>query len=92
MDLKELKRKGKTLKPIINLGKSGITDQLVIHIQKVLKQKKLIKIKINRSALEEKDKKEILNEILEKTGAKLVDFVGFNAVLCKKPSSSEKKE
>ena len=55
-------------------------------------RKNIIKIKINRSALENKDKKAIINDILEKTGAKLVDFVGFNAVLCKKPYLLGKKE
>ncbi|MBR9690457.1 RNA-binding protein [Candidatus Woesearchaeota archaeon] len=84
MNLKELKKKGRLLKPIINIGKKGVTDELIIEIKKALKNKKLIKIKLNKSALEEKDKNDILDEIIKKTDAYIISFVGFNAVLHKK--------
>ena len=83
-NLIELRKKAKTLKPIINIGKNGITDGLLIEIERMLKKKKMIKIKINRGAMEEKEKKEIAKELLIKTKAELVDFVGFNITLYKK--------
>ena len=84
MNLKDLKSKGKQLKPIINIGKSGITESQISHIKKTLKKKKLIKIRFNRSALEEKDKVDVLKEILNKTGSVQIDFIGFNAIIYKK--------
>lgn len=80
----ELRRKARAMQPILNIGKNGITDSLILEIEKVLKARKLVKIKLNRSAIEDKDKKEIVKEIVARTGAELIDFVGFNIVLYKK--------
>jgi len=80
----ELKRKARALQPILHIGKNGLTDTLILEIEKTIKKKKLIKIKINKGALENKEKKEIVNELVAKTGAELIDFVGFNVVLYKK--------
>lgn len=82
-DLIELRKKSRELKPIINIGKNGLTEGLLQEIERTLKKKKLIKIKINRSALDAKEKKEIAKDILIKTKAELVDFVGFNITLYK---------
>ena len=80
----ELRKKARAMQPILNIGKNGVTDSLILEIEKTLKAKKLVKIKINKSALEEKDKKDIVKEIVTRTGAELIDFVGFNIVLYKK--------
>ena len=80
----ELRKKARSLKPIINVGKNGLTETLILEIEKTLKQKKLLKIKLNKGSLENSDKKEIVKLLLEKTGAELIDFVGFNVVLYKK--------
>lgn len=83
INLKELKKQGKSLKPIINIGKNGITDPQIEHIKRIILKKKLIKIKFNRSAIEEKEKNIILTELINKTNAVLIDFIGFNAVIYK---------
>lgn len=90
-NLIELRKKARTLKPIINIGKNGLTEGLLQEIDRMLKKKKLIKIKINRSALDAKEKKEIAKDILIKTKAELVDFVGFNITLYKKNHYSNDK-
>ena len=92
MNMKELRTKGRLLKPVINIGKSGITGSQIIHIKRILKKKKLIKIKFNRSALEDKDKRELLSELLEKTSAHLIDFTGFNALICDDVNPDETKQ
>jgi RNA-binding protein len=79
----DLRKKAKALTPILHIGKNGITDSLILEIEKTLKKKKLVKIKINKGALDGRDRKEIAKEIVEKTGAKLIDFIGFNIVLYK---------
>lgn len=80
----ELRKKARALKPLINVGKNGLTDSLILEIEKIIKKKKLLKIKLNKSALGEGDKKDLLKKVLEKTGAELVDFIGFNIVIYKK--------
>ena len=80
----ELRKKAKAISPVLHIGKNGITDALILEIEKTIKKKKIIKIKINKGALEGQDKKEIVNKIIEKTGAELIDFIGFNIVIYKK--------
>lgn len=82
-NLIELRKKARSLSPIIHIGKNGITDALINEIEKTLKKKKMIKIKMNRSALDDKDKKEIAKELLIKTKSELVDFIGFNITIYK---------
>ena len=82
-DYIELRKKAKAIAPILHIGKNGITESLLLEIEKTLKKKKLLKIKINKGALEGKDRKEIAKEIVEKTGTKLIDFIGFNIVIYK---------
>ena len=80
----KLIEQAKLLEPIIRIGKSGLTAGVVEEIKKQLKKRKLIKIKFLRAALEKKDRKKLAKEIAEKTGAELVQQVGFVVVLQKK--------
>ena len=81
MDIKKLKTQAKALKPILWIGKNGVTDNLVNELKYLLKRKKLVKIKFLRGFLEENDKKEVVQDLIAKTEAKLVDQVGFIVVL-----------
>ena len=82
--LKELRNKAKILEPVLRIGKNGATDSLILEINKQLKKKKLIKIKILKSARENTDKNELINKILERTDSELVELVGYIFVLYKK--------
>lgn len=80
---RELRSRAKTLEPDLRIGKNGITDSLVLEIKKQLRKKKLIKIKILKSAREGLNKKEFANELARKTESELVELVGFVFVLYK---------
>ena len=41
----ELRKQSKKLSPIINIGKSGLTANVVLSLDRLLKQRNLIKIK-----------------------------------------------
>lgn len=84
MSKKELKEKGKYLEPVIRIGKAGLTEGVIKEIKLQLKKKNLIKVKLLKGALEQKDKKQLANELAEKTGSELIDRVGFVVVLYKK--------
>jgi len=71
MDIKEKRAKARTLYPAMQIGKSGITQGLIRELQKQLKLKKLIKIKLMKSFIEDKNKKEVAKELARKTGAEL---------------------
>ena len=78
------KEKAKALEPSVRLGKSGLTDGVVMEIKKHLKKNKLIKVKLLRACLGNKNKKELAKELAEKTDSILIDRVGFVVVLGKK--------
>lgn len=80
---RELKEKAKLLEPVIRIGKSGLTANVIAEIKKHLKKKGLIKVKMLRSFLENKDKKLAAKEVAKKTDSILVDSAGFVVVLLK---------
>ncbi len=76
METKELKSKSKLLKPVIRIGKNGMSEETIKEIKKHLKKRKLIKIKILKSFRSD-NKKEIANNAAKLTGSKVIDSVGF---------------
>lgn len=80
---RKLINKAKLLVPIVRIGKGGITESMISEIKRQLKDKKLVKIKLLRSALT-KDRKEIAKELASKTNSELIQLVGFVVVLHKK--------
>ena len=80
---KKLKEKAKTLEPDIRIGKNGLTESTIKEIKKQLNKKKLIKVKLLRAFISDKNKKEVAKEIAEKTSSNLIYMVGFVIVLYK---------
>jgi RNA-binding protein len=77
MDEKKLKAQAKALKPVVRIGKQGMTDTQVEEIQKNLKTQGLVKIKLLKSALDVMPKKEFAQAIVAKTKSRLIDHTGF---------------
>ena len=84
MSKHQLKEKAKQLEPMIRIGKNGLTDGVINEIKSQLKSKKLVKIKLLRHFIQDKDKKMVAKEIAEKTDSVLIDSVGFVVVLHKR--------
>ena len=80
----DLRAKAMAMEPVVRIGKSGMTDSVVKEIKKQVQDKKLIKVKMLKSFIGGRDKKDVAKEIAEKTGSMLVHTVGFVAVLAKK--------
>ena len=74
---KELRIKALETRVTIQIGKNGITPTLIGEIKKQLQQKRLIKIKILKAALEEKDRKQIAKEIAAETKAEQSNLTGL---------------
>jgi RNA-binding protein len=75
------REKAKQMQPVIWIGKKGITPELIEEIKKQVKDKKLIKIKLLKSALNDKSVKEMAEEICEQTSSTLIDKVGHVIVI-----------
>ncbi len=75
MDLLKLKQKAKNLQPILRIGKNGVNDNVINEVNKLLKKRNIIKIKILNNCPVE-DTNEIIDEIINTCNAVLVRKIG----------------
>ncbi len=80
--------KANTLEPIIQIGKEGISDNLVTQVDDALDTRELIKIKVHLDTAPNAPK-EFAAELAEKTGANVIQVIGGVIVLYRK--ADEKK-
>ncbi len=79
-----LRSKAKNLEPILRIGKNGLTDNVIAEINKLLKKKKLIKIKLLRFPNEKNNKKDLIKKIVNETNSELIESVGNVIVINRK--------
>lgn len=84
-----LRRIGHSLKPVVLMGGSGVTDNLIAEINRALNDHELIKIKLLGE--DRHERKEILAEITEKTNSIAVQNVGKMALIYKKNPNANPK-
>ncbi|MEM2081421.1 MAG: YhbY family RNA-binding protein [Candidatus Bathyarchaeia archaeon] len=87
---RHIKYKLKDENPTIWIGKEGLTPQLSNEIEKQLAQKKMLKIKILKTALEHETAQAIAVKAAEQAGAALVEVRGHVFIIYrrhKKPES-----
>jgi len=68
-------------KPIFQVGKGGVTENMVKQINEALEKRELIKVKILQNCME--DKQTVAEIIGEGTNAHLVQIIGNNLVFYK---------
>lgn len=79
------------LKPVVLIGQKGLTDELVKSAEQALQIHELIKVKFND--FKEKDqKKQISNELEQKTGSELIGNVGHIYIFFKQQDDPEKRK
>ena len=66
----------------INIGKSGVNDNVIEEIKRQLNANEIVKLKCAKNITRDKDK--YIDEIVSKTRAKLIDVRGHVAVIYKK--------
>jgi len=69
------------LKPAIRIGKNGVTENIINDVKILVKKKKIVKIKVLRSALNSVTMKGIADKIVEETNLKIVQIRGHNVVI-----------
>lgn len=75
------------LTPIFQIGKSGITSDMVQGVRDALERRELIKVSILQNC--EEDKNDLAVLLSERTSSELVQLIGHTIVLYKQ-SSKEK--
>ncbi|MFO8018520.1 MAG: YhbY family RNA-binding protein [Promethearchaeia archaeon] len=71
-------------KPHCNIGKLGITEDMINHIEQLLKDHKIIKVKVLKSFAYDKDIDNISEKVARKSDAYLQDVRGKTFILSKK--------
>jgi RNA-binding protein len=78
---RHVRHKLKDENPTIWIGKDGLTPQLSSEIENQLEKKKMLKIKILKSALQQETAKVIASKAAEQAGASLVEVRGHVFIL-----------
>lgn len=75
------------LDPIFQVGKGGVNDHLIRHIEEALEARELIKVSVLNNSLEEA--RDIAPELAERSGAELVQVIGKTIVLYKESKENK---
>ncbi len=82
-----LRAKSHHLKPIFQVGKSGVTENMIDQIADVLEKRELIKVSILQNCME--DKHTVADQLSGGTGAEIVQIIGNNIVLYKESEDNK---
>ncbi|MYL46646.1 ribosome assembly RNA-binding protein YhbY [Virgibacillus halodenitrificans] len=75
------------LKPIFQVGKTGVNENMIIQINEALEKRELIKISILQNCMEDKDT--IAEELAEGTQAEIVQVIGNNIIFYKESKENK---
>ena len=83
METNELKKKARSMDPVVRIGKNGINEGTIEEIKKLLKRRRLIKIKMLRSFAETEKRRDVADMIAKQTSSRLVEVMGNSITLYK---------
>lgn len=76
------------LSSLFQVGKGGVNEHLIKHIEEAIETRELIKISILQNC--EDDKQEVAEQLAKDTKSELVQLIGLTIVLYK-PSKNNRK-
>ncbi|SDN44437.1 ribosome assembly RNA-binding protein YhbY [Alkalicoccus daliensis] len=85
-----LRKKAHHIKPILQVGKGGINENVIKQADDALEARELIKISILQNNMDEKD--EVADEIAGKTKADIVQIIGSTIILYKESKENKQIE
>lgn len=85
-----LRGQANSLSPIFQIGKDGITEQLLSQLALAIEARELIKVHILETAL--LDTKPTCNEVAERLGAEPVQAIGSKFVLYKQAKNIKNRK
>jgi RNA-binding protein len=80
-EIRKLKGAAQRMKPILHVGKSGLTEQFIKSVEDAFQHHELIKIKF---ADHKEEKRELAPQLAEKSNSYLVTLLGNVVVLYRK--------
>lgn len=79
--IRKLRAESKSLPASVIIGKNGLNDETIINIKRLLRDNRVVKLKILSTYMQGKDKKEVANDIAHKCDGRIVDLIGFSLSL-----------
>jgi RNA-binding protein len=86
-DTRQLRAIGHKLKPVVTVAGNGLSDAVKTELERALGDHELIKIKLAVGDREARDA--LLAELLEDTGAELVQRVGNTALILRRSAEPD---
>ncbi|WP_127579755.1 ribosome assembly RNA-binding protein YhbY [Paenibacillus koleovorans] len=78
------------LDPIFQVGKGGVNDHLIRHIEEAIEVRELLKVSVLNNNTD--DRHEIAAELAERSGSELVQLIGKTIVLYKESKNNKQIE
>ena len=78
------------LDPIVYIGKSGVTENVIKEMDECLENRELIKVKLQEGC--ELNPKDVANDLLPELGAEFVQAIGRKFTLYRQSSDPEKRQ
>nr|WP_218688389.1 MULTISPECIES: ribosome assembly RNA-binding protein YhbY [Mammaliicoccus]MBW0769976.1 ribosome assembly RNA-binding protein YhbY [Mammaliicoccus lentus] len=85
-----LRKEAHHLDPIFQIGKGGISENMIEQLNEALEKRELIKVHILQNYMD--DHKEVANSISEQTESELVQLIGSIIILYKESKENKKIE
>ena len=79
-----------TMKPIIQIGKNGLNDQIKTSVRQALDARELIKLNLLQNT--DEDAREVAEILEEEIGAEVVRVIGRVVILFKQSSKKENRK
>ncbi|ELK45520.1 UNVERIFIED_CONTAM: ribosome assembly RNA-binding protein YhbY [Halobacillus marinus] len=87
---KHLRTISHPIQPIFQVGKAGVNENMTVQISEALEKRELIKVSILQNCFE--DNRQVADEIVEATGAELVQMIGNTIILYKESEENKQIE
>jgi RNA-binding protein len=85
-----LRSKAHHLKPIFQVGKVGVNENMIVQINEALEKRELIKVSILQNCME--DKETVAEKLQAGTDSEIVQIIGNNIVLYKESVENKQIE
>lgn len=83
-NISKLKADANRLRPMVRIGKNGVTRELIAEVSRLLRKKELVKIKILNNSSQKEMAEEVALLLASKTNSIVIDVIGHTIVLYKK--------
>lgn len=85
-----LRSMGMTIEPVVQIGKEGVTPEVVESAREAIKKRELIKVKVLQNSPEEVE--DAIEKLAERVDSELVQVIGRCGLLYKKNNDKPKIE